>query len=129
MVLGGVPRHMHRHCDRDRRLRLASSIDRLGKLLVAAAHCESTRSAVLVERAVPAVRDTAPVEMGATGGIARGNRVVRVGPAAPPDVTPLWPKILQDTPEYLKAQARAGDCAHQGCSVRLCIVGSEAVDS
>ncbi len=86
-------------------------------------------SAVLVERAVPVVRDTAPVEMGAAGGIARGNRVVRVGLAAPPDVTPLLPKILQDTTEYLKAQARVGDCVHQGCSVRLCIVGSESVDS
>ncbi len=108
------PRHMHRHRDRDRRLRLASSIDRLGKLLVAAAHCESTRSAVLVERAVPAVRDTAPVEMGATGGIPRGNRVVRVGLAAPPDVTPLWPKIVQDTP---------GIPESAGTSRRLCPSG------
>ncbi len=56
------------------------------------AHCESPpRSAVLVERAVPAVRDTAPVEMGAAGGIARGNRVVRVGLAAAAGVTPLLP--------------------------------------
>lgn len=88
VVLGGVPRHLHRHRDRDRRLRVASGVDRLGKLLVGTAHCESTRCAVLVERAVPAIRDTTPVEMGAAGGFTRGDRVVRVGLAAPPGVTP-----------------------------------------
>lgn len=46
--------------------------------------------------------------MGAAGGIARGNRVVRVGLAAAPGMTPLLPMGLRDTTEYLMKLCRSG---------------------
>lgn len=51
------------------------------------AYGESARPAVLVERAVSAVRDVAPVEMGATCDVCGGDWVVRVGLARPPRVS------------------------------------------